>query len=346
MQSSMASELSLVCMPEFVTTGCGKVGVTINLRVCAPCLDEADDDDSKRSVVSLSAVLDKSGSMAGKKMALVKRTVQFMLAQLGGNDKLGVVEYDSEVNELIPLTKTSSSFKREAGEVIACMCEGSCTNLSGGVFQGISQQLSNNFIDWDDRVVADAASDWVVVDEAASVSSTSSLSSLVGQMEKQAVLKSLPHASPSKRTRRMDQDQLKKATAQIFGGATPPPTKPVESDALRSVFLFTDGIANVGLQDQALVEATQKLLDASPNVRVFTFGFGSDHSERLLSELANAGNGAYYYVEHEDQIAPAFADALGGLLSVAAQNVTLRFEASDGVVIDNLHTHFKVHFIP
>ena len=51
-------------------------------------------------------------------------------------------------------------------------------------------------------------------------------------------------------------------------------------------------------------------------VKIYTFGFGSDHDEQLLSDIASAGQGSYYYVEKEDQIAAAFADALGGLLSV------------------------------
>jgi hypothetical protein len=55
--------------------------------------------EEKRSVVSLSAVLDKSGSMS-KDLYLVKRTCDFMLQQLSKNDKLGVIQYDSEVDEV------------------------------------------------------------------------------------------------------------------------------------------------------------------------------------------------------------------------------------------------------
>ena len=51
-------------------------------------------------------------------------------------------------------------------------------------------------------------------------------------------------------------------------------------------------------------------------VRIFTFGFGSDHDEKLLLDIASAGQGSYYYIKKEDQIAAAFGDALGGLLSV------------------------------
>jgi hypothetical protein len=47
--------------------------------------------------------------------------------------------------------------------------------------------------------------------------------------------------------------------------------------------------------------------------------YGSDHSAQLLGSIAEAGSGTYYYIESEENIPTAFADALGGLLSVASQ---------------------------
>jgi hypothetical protein len=127
----------------------------------------------------------------------------------------------------------------------------------------------------------------------------------------------------------------------LFGGRKPPAKQVVEEDAVRSVFLFTDGQANEGITDEAqLVSMVQKMADQKQRVRVYTFGFGSDHSEELLSKLAQAGSGSYYFIEKEDNIATAFADALGGLLSVAAQNVKLTFVPAPGVVIDEVHTSF------
>ena len=92
--------VSLACVPEFALSGsAGGQRLTLNLRVRAPTL--AEDDERLRSPVSLSLVLDKSGSMAGAKLALVKRTCRFVLGQLGRRDKLGVVEYDSDVHECV-----------------------------------------------------------------------------------------------------------------------------------------------------------------------------------------------------------------------------------------------------
>jgi Mg-chelatase subunit ChlD len=345
--------VSLTCVPEFAVTGNDDgQRLTLNLRVCAPEL--APEDESKRATVSLTAVLDTSGSMAGSKLALVKRTCQFVLGQLGPQDRLGVVEYDSEVNELVPLSKTSELFKQQAAKAIDSMNSGSCTNLSGGLLQGIMQQKTNTYVEWEELASAgndDDASSWVMVDEASS--SLSSVSSLANHMgDARLDVSSVVGASNSttgnlprpRRRREADSaggSMVSKKDHRIFGGVAPPTSRPVEVDAVRSVFLFTDGQANVGLSDDALVTATKNLLDSQPLIKVFTFGFGSDHSDKLLTDLAEAGGGLYYYIEKEDQIATAFADALGGLLSVAVQNLKLDLVPSEGVVIEQLNTPFK-----
>ena len=332
--------VSLACVPEYaLSSSAAGQRLTLNLRAQAPAL--AEDDEDKRSPVSLSLVLDKSGSMAGAKLALVKRTCRFVLGQLGRRDKLGVVEYDSDVHECVPLSQTSELFRREAALVIDSMREGSCTNLSGGLFQGVAQQNGGTYLDWGGIAPSadddDASSSWVMVDDdASSVSSMSSLANHLHDAQLQTPCRGGSGAlqSPGKRARRAVK------TREIFGGLAAPPAKPVEEDAVRSVFVFTDGMANVGLRDEALVAATNQLLDSETPVRIFAFGFGADHSEQLLSELAAAGQGQYYYIQNEDQIPTAFADALGGLLSVAAQNVVLEFAPADGVAIEQLHTPF------
>jgi hypothetical protein len=175
-----------------------------------------------------------------------------------------------------------------------------------------------------------------VDDDASSVSSMSSLANHLHDAQLQTPCRGGSGAlqSRGKRARRAVK------TREIFGGLAAPPAKPVEEDAVRSVFVFTDGMANVGLRDEALVAATKQLLDSETPVRIFAFGFGADHSEQLLSELAAAGQGQYYYIRNEDQIPTAFADALGGLLSVAAQNVVLELAPACGVTIQQIHTPF------
>lgn len=72
--------------------------LTFGAHLTAPTMME----DKDRAIVSLSAVLDRSGSMAGNKLALVKRTSDFMMQQLSAKDKLGIIQYDDQVQEVTP----------------------------------------------------------------------------------------------------------------------------------------------------------------------------------------------------------------------------------------------------
>jgi Mg-chelatase subunit ChlD len=53
---------------------------------------------SKPASVALVAVVDKSGSMQGSKMQLVRGTVEFLAEQLAAQDALGLVTYSDQVS--------------------------------------------------------------------------------------------------------------------------------------------------------------------------------------------------------------------------------------------------------
>merc|ERR1719305_409998 len=95
----------------------------------------------------------------------------------------------------------------------------------------------------------------------------------------------------------------------------------------------TDGLANAGItEEQPLIAATKSLLEGT-TTGLYTFGYGSDHNASLLQSIAGAagdGKGSYYFIETAEKVVGAFADCLGGLLSVAAQNVVVEVKASAG----------------
>jgi len=74
---------------------------------------------------------------------------------------------------------------------------------------------------------------------------------------------------------------------------------------------------------------------------VHTFGFGSDHDTNMLKAIADTGSGTYFFLKDKDDIPDAFADCLGGLLSVVGQNIQLKFQSRNGVVITKILTKFK-----
>jgi len=83
-------------------------------------------------------------------------------------------------------------------------------------------------------------------------------------------------------------------------------------------------------------------VDVALGCTVNTFGFGSDHDPNLLKGISEAGSGIYYYIQNTDNIPEAFADCLGGLLSVAGQNISLKIEAQNDSIISKLITKYSI----
>jgi hypothetical protein len=108
--------------------------------------------------------------------------------------------------------------------------------------------------------------------------------------------------------------------------------------AINAVWLFTDGQANVGICEPAtLIAATRtKLQSHAKDLTIFTFGFGNDHNANLLQGISETSQGSYYYIKDTSAIKESFADCLGGLLSVVAQNIKLELRLAAGVTLDRL----------
>jgi len=66
---------------------------------------------------------------------------------------------------------------------------------------------------------------------------------------------------------------------------------------------------------------------------ISTFGLGKDHYASMLKEISDVAEEKYYFIEYEDSIASAFADCIGGLLSISAQGIELTIESSNGITI-------------
>ncbi|KAL6839330.1 hypothetical protein ACP4OV_030827 [Aristida adscensionis] len=56
---------------------------------------------------------------------------------------------------------------------------------------------------------------------------------------------------------------------------------------------------------------------------IHTFGFGDDHAAAAMHTVAEATGGTFSFVENQDAIQDSFAQCIGGLLSVALQNVRI-----------------------
>jgi Mg-chelatase subunit ChlD len=116
-----------------------------------------------------------------------------------------------------------------------------------------------------------------------------------------------------------------------------------DSGRVQSVLLLTDGIANEGIYktDGILNEMRKSNFAGTVN----TFGVGRDHDSSLLHKISSETKGSYYYIESdsEEKIVGAFANCVGGLLSVIGANLSLEVKTVDGTTISEVHS---VHWNP
>ena len=101
-------------------------------------------------------------------------------------------------------------------------------------------------------------------------------------------------------------------------------------DWVNRVILMTDGLANVGVTDtdQLVTMARQKYADG---VSTTTMGLGQDFKEDLLMAMADAGGGAFYFIESPEVAPIIFQEELQGLLSLVGQNLVISVISSDQV---------------
>jgi len=106
----------------------------------------------------------------------------------------------------------------------------------------------------------------------------------------------------------------------------------VDSGRKQGIILLTDGHANVGSSTpDAIVRIIQRILTDNCDVSISTTGYGSDHNADLLMQVAREGGGAYNVVSNLEDVASTFGDILGGLVSISAQRVQVKFPAAYSV---------------
>lgn len=96
----------------------------------------------------------------------------------------------------------------------------------------------------------------------------------------------------------------------------------LHENTLNRVVLMTDGLANRGVTDSAaLVQMARQKYEEG--VSTTTMGLGEGFNEDLLMEMANAGGGAFYFIESPEVAPQIFHEELSGLLRLMGQNLTI-----------------------
>lgn len=212
---------------------------------------------NSRASVDLVTVLDVSGSMAGTKLALLKRAMGFVIQNLGPSDRLSVISFSSTARRLFPLRRMTDTGRQLALQAVNSLTSNGGTNIAEGLKKGA-------------KVMTDRK--W--------------------------------------------------------------------KNPVSSIILLSDGqdnyTVNSGAASQQQTDYTllvpfsvHRNGEMGFHIPVHTFGFGADHDAASMHSISETSGGTFSFIEAESVIQDAFAQCIGGLLSVVVQQLRVEIECVD-----------------
>lgn len=97
----------------------------------------ATERDERRAPVNIAVVIDKSGSMSGRKIDKAREAAIMAIDRLNAEDIISVITYDSTVNVLVPATKASN--KQAIFRMVRNIKAGGRTALFAGASKGATE---------------------------------------------------------------------------------------------------------------------------------------------------------------------------------------------------------------
>lgn len=92
-----------------------------------------------REPLNTAFVLDRSGSMSGRKIELARRAIDAAIASLAAGDRFAIVAYDDRVDVVAPSTPATGPARHAASRALAGIDARGSTNLFDGWMQGCAQ---------------------------------------------------------------------------------------------------------------------------------------------------------------------------------------------------------------
>ncbi|KAJ4849794.1 hypothetical protein Tsubulata_029045 [Turnera subulata] len=207
-----------------------------------------------RAPVDLVTVLDISGSMAGTKLALLKRAMGFVIQNLGSNDRLSVIAFSSTARRLFPLCRMTDTGRQQALQAVNSLVAHGGTNIAEGLRKGAKVM--------EDRREKNPVASIILLSDGQDTYTVSSSGSNQPQPNYRLLLPLSMH-----------------------------------------------GTENSGFQ-----------------IPVHAFGFGADHDASSMHFISEISGGTFSFIETEAVIQDAFAQCIGGLLSVVVQELQVGVE--------------------
>ncbi|XP_057782494.1 E3 ubiquitin-protein ligase WAV3-like isoform X2 [Salvia miltiorrhiza] len=218
------------------------------------------DGAGSRAPVDLVTVLDVSGSMAGTKLALLKRAMGFVIQNLGPSDRLSVIAFSSTARRLFPLRRMTHNGKHEALQSVNSLSSNGGTNIADGLRKGAKV---------------------------------------------------------------MSERKCKNPVSSII----------LLSDGQDTYTTTSPTGGNARSDHQSLLPASMHRNNASGlHFPVHAFGFGADHDADSMHSISETSGGTFSFIEAENVIQDAFAQCIGGLLSVVVQELRVEVECIDPIL--------------
>lgn len=210
---------------------------------------------NSRAPVDLVTVLDVSGSMAGTKLALLKRAMGFVIQNLGPADRLSVIAFSSTARRLFPLRRMSDTGKQEALQAVNSLSSNGGTNIAEAL---------------------------------------------------------------KKSAKIMTDRKWKNPVSSII----------LLSDGQDTYTINSPSVAAMQTNYRSLLPACMQRNAASSglHIPVHAFGFGADHDAVSMHSISETSGGTFSFIEAENVIQDAFAQCIGGLLSVVVQELRVEVE--------------------
>lgn len=215
-----------------------------------------------RAPVDLVTVLDISGSMAGTKLALLKRAMGFVIQNLGPSDRLAVIAFSSTARRLFPLRRMTDAGKQKSLQAVNSLVANGGTNIAEGLRKGA-------------KIMED-------------------------RREKNPVASII-----------LLSDGQDTYTVSASGGSKCQPNYQL------LLPLSIHGEESAGFK-----------------IPVHAFGFGMDHDASSMHSISEISGGTFSFIETEGVIQDAFAQCIGGLLSVVVKGLR--------VIIESVHPNLRL----
>ena len=106
----------------------------------------------------------------------------------------------------------------------------------------------------------------------------------------------------------------------------------VEAGRITRVIVLSDGVGNVGATgSDSILRQVQDHVDQGVTLTTVGFGMGN-YNDVLMEQLANDGDGAYYYVDDLSEARRIFVENLTGTLQAIAKDAKVQVEFDPEVV--------------